>query len=187
MAPKTRFVRFSSFAFLWFLVLLSIYQVTVSYLAHGTLSSTQTPAPNDANIVSLGDSDPGHVLHDLSKRAPPETAADALEKAKGYMCKLESWDTEEGSSLHSKYADPTDLGKYWLPKSWPLKDGLTDTGAIIPDALAAIGLPGKQGDRGLQAYYYEQDQDFDIDGVLEEVSTHGHLIQCSLSGGQVRD
>lgn len=187
MASKTRFVHFSSFAFLGLLVFFSIHQVSVSYLEHRTLPSTQKPTPDYGNIVSHGDFDPGHVLHDLSKRAPPETAAEALNKAEGYWCLLTNLDTNEGSNLYSKYADPKDLDKYWLSKSWPSKDGLTDTGATIPDALAAIGLPGKQGDQGLQAYYYEQDQEFNVDGVLEEVSTHNCLTQGGFSGSQVLD
>lgn len=164
MAPGIEFIRFGSFVFLGLLVFLSIYQATNSYYDHRTLSSTQDPVPDDANILSQNNLSPEHVLHDLSKRAPPENAAEALRKAEGYWCLLTDLSTDEDSPLHSKYTDPADLDKYWTSKSVALQGELTDTGKTIHDALASLGLPARQGDQGFHVSFYQQDEQFEVDG-----------------------
>ncbi|KAE8382211.1 hypothetical protein BDV26DRAFT_288738 [Aspergillus bertholletiae] len=168
MAPRTPVTRFLSFFLFAFVALLCIYHGTQSDRLRLTTYAKRS-VPDDATIQPQLEL--GTELHLLSKRAPPKNRAEAVEKGRGYMCQLEDI---KPIDLPSELTDFTTFNKDWSPNPYGVSNGNpTETGSIIPVAMAAKGLPINIGDRGLKGLIYVQNDEYKVGNSYHE-ATHGY-------------
>ena len=164
MAPTTPVTRFVSFFLFALVALLCIYHGTQSDNLRLTTYAKRS-LPDDATIhprLNLSTE-----LHLLSKRAAPKNRAEAVEKGRGYMCQLEDI---EPIDLPSELTDFETLNRDWSREPYGVSNGNpTDTGSVIPVAMAAKGLPINIGDRGLEGFIYHQAEPYTVGGSTYRV------------------
>ncbi|KAB8199136.1 hypothetical protein P875_00095127 [Aspergillus parasiticus SU-1] len=180
MAPRTPITRFLSFFLFAFVALLCIYHGTQSDSLRLTTYAKRA-LPDDATIQPRLDL--GNELHLLSKRAPPKNRAEAAEKGRGYMCQLESI---EPIDLDSELTDFQTFNNDWSPQPYGVSNGdPTETGSIIPVALAAKGLPINIGDRGLRGLIYYQGDAYKVGNSIYEATHAFYKATISTKAGYI--
>ncbi|KAK1149032.1 Mitochondrial import inner membrane translocase subunit tim8 [Aspergillus melleus] len=152
-----------------------LFALTFLFLFHGTAARALHAHWADDNFLlenatlPLQPRDDHHaenLLHFLSKRAPPETVEEGARKAESeLLCYFGADDapTQAGwkdEDLDKWYSDTN----YYSDGSDIPPDGLSFTGKTLAKEMAALKIPAKIGDRGLQKFHWRQNKEFEFNG-----------------------
>ncbi|KAA8646797.1 uncharacterized protein ATNIH1004_005472 [Aspergillus tanneri] len=113
-----------------------------------------------------------NLLHFLSKRTPPKTVEEGARKAESeLLCYFgadnaptqATWKEED---LNRWYSDTNYYDDEWDKPP----DGISLTGKTLAREMAALKIPTKIGDRGLQKFHWRQDKRFEYKGEQSDAT-----------------
>ncbi|KAI3276436.1 hypothetical protein DTO003C3_10180 [Penicillium roqueforti] len=161
---------------LWYRIVLGLALLGICQASPAAIRGEQAYSKYDSSLLQnltvsrreLGQLEDG--LHFLSKRAPP-----GAEKAENELfCYLRA-----DTAPHSDWTIDQ-LNDCWTFEEYPAASGgITGSGVLMPQALAALKIPQKAGEKGVTGFYWVQDQEFPWQG-RDQAATYG-FYQGSMS------
>lgn len=161
---------------LWYRIVLGLALLGICQASPAAIRREQAYSKYDSSLLQnltfsrreLGQLDGG--LHFLSKRAPPVNVAQGAEKAENELfCYLRA-----DTAPHSDWT-LDQLDNYWTFEEYTAASGgITGSGVLMPQALAALKIPQKAGEKGVTGFYWVQNEGFPWQGRDQAVS-HGQI------------